>query len=450
MRLRTSGALLALLATVGAIAAVAAGSATSAVKDPIIIGWAFDGKGQMAPFDGPALAAAQVRVKQINARGGVNGRKLVIQSCDTNNNNPAKAKACAASADRQGRGHHVRHLRRRVLRAGHAGGDQPTASSPWHRASAPTRWARSGSAPRARLAFSFGNVAQDEGSAMAEVAWRKGWRSAALATNTLLVYFKNVVQAFEARFKQLGGKIVAKESYATGANNVQNAVTRLNGVEADVIVTATAFGELPALVSGLRTLDNKTPILNSWAGDGTYWLPKEPAISNYYAVTYASAFGDDKNAAVNALAKAVKAGTGGFVTGAAAIDGVVDRHQAGEGLDARRRPGGAAGEVQEGADHLRAGQLLAAAAQRVRTPVPDPAHHELEAQDRRLRHREGRAEDLDALRVPSCRAVLPGGTCPAPTAAAWLTDRPTPGGPEPRSGPPRCHARSTGCRHSWA
>jgi hypothetical protein len=46
-------------------------------------------------------------------------------------------------------------------------------------------------------------------------------------------------------------------------------------------------------------------------------------VSNYYAVTFASAFGDDPNAAVNKLAKQVKAGTGGFVTGAAAIDGVV-------------------------------------------------------------------------------------------------------------------------------
>jgi branched-chain amino acid transport system substrate-binding protein len=322
MRLRTKGALLALLATVAAIAAVAAGSATSAVKDPIIIGWAFDSKGNMAPFDGPALAAAQVRVKQINGRGGVNGRKLVIQSCDTNNNNPAKAKACAASLI--GKGADVMFVtcdvefsapatqeainRGLLAVAPCIGTDQM----------GPKRFGAKG-----RLAFSFGNVAQDEGSAMAEVAWSRGWRSAALATNTLLVYFKDVVRAFEKRFTQLGGKIAAKESYATGANNVQNAVTRLNGVDADVIVTSTAFGELPALVTGLRTLGNQTPILNSWAGDGTYWLPKEPAISNYYAVTYASAFGDDKNAAVNSLAKAVKAGTGGFVTGAAAIDGVV-------------------------------------------------------------------------------------------------------------------------------
>jgi branched-chain amino acid transport system substrate-binding protein len=319
MTRRTKGALLALLATMAAVAAVAAGSATSAVKDPIIIGWAYDSKGNMAPFDGPA---AQVRVKQVNARGGVNGRKLVIQSCDTNNNNPAKAKACAASLI--GKGADIMFVtcdvefsapatqeainRGMLAVAPCIGTDQM----------GPKRFGAKG-----RLAFSFGNVAQDEGSAMAEVAWSRGWRSAALATNTLLVYFKNVVQAFEVRFKELGGKIVAKESYATGANNVQNAVTRLNGVDADVIVTSTAFGELPALVSGLRTLDNQTPILNSWAGDGTYWLPKEPVISNYYAVTYASAFGDDKNAAVNALAKAVKAGTGGFVTGAAAIDGVV-------------------------------------------------------------------------------------------------------------------------------
>ena len=157
---------------------------------------------------------------------------------------------------------------------------------------------------------------------MAEYAYRKGWRSAALATNTLLVYFKNVVTAFDKRFTQLGGKIVGRESYATGANNVNAAVSRLNGKQADVIVTSTAFGELPAIVSGLRSLGNKTPILNSWAGDGTYWNTKNPPVTNYYAVTFASVFGDDPNKAVRALAKQVKAGTGGFVTGAAAIDGV--------------------------------------------------------------------------------------------------------------------------------
>jgi outer membrane PBP1 activator LpoA protein len=61
--------------------------------------------------------------------------------------------------------------------------------------------------------FSFGNAAQDEGSAMAEFAWRQGWRDASLATDTVIVYFRNVVQAFEARWRQLGGRIVTEETY---------------------------------------------------------------------------------------------------------------------------------------------------------------------------------------------------------------------------------------------
>ena len=57
---------------------------------------------------------------------------------------------------------------------------------------------------------------------MAQWAWQQGLDARpARGTNTLLVYFKDVVQAFEARFKQLGGKIVDHETYATGANNVQ-------------------------------------------------------------------------------------------------------------------------------------------------------------------------------------------------------------------------------------
>jgi branched-chain amino acid transport system substrate-binding protein len=320
VKVKRKRALAALLAVAAALAVgvSVAGTASAATSGSIVIGWAYDSKGNMSPFDDPALAAAQVRAKQVNARGGV---QLKIITCDTQNNNPAKAKACALSL--LGQGAKVifttcdvdyatpvvqEAINRGVLAiAPCIGTDQM----------GPKRFGAKGA-----LAFSFGNVAQDEGSAMAQWAYGKGWHTAGTATNTLLAYFKVVVQAFEARFKQLGGKIVDHETYATGANNVNAAVSRLNGKKADVYVTVTSFGELPAFVSGMRALGNETPILNSWAGDGTYWVPKS-GVTNYYAVTYASAFGDDPNPAVNKLAKAVKAGTGGFVTGAAAIDGLV-------------------------------------------------------------------------------------------------------------------------------
>ncbi|MDX6439515.1 MAG: branched-chain amino acid transport system substrate-binding protein [Gaiellaceae bacterium] len=315
------GALIALSGLVVATVGTGLGGSTTKAQKPIVIGWAFDSKGNMAPFDGPALGAAKIRIAQINAKGGVMGRPLKLETCDTNNNNPVKAKSCAAGL--LGKGADIMFVTcdvdfaTPVVQESIGRGKLTIAPCIGTDQMGPKRFAKGG-----KLAFSFGNVAQDEGSAMAEYAYRKGWRTANLATNTLLVYFKNVVQAFDKRFTQLGGKIAGRESYATGANNVNTAVSRLNARKADVIVTSTAFGELPALVSGLRSLGNKTPILNSWAGDGTYWLPKSPPVTDYYAVTYASAFGDDPNKAVRALAKKLNAFTGGFVTGSAAIDGV--------------------------------------------------------------------------------------------------------------------------------
>ena len=325
MTRRTTGVLAAAIATLTAVVAITAASAPAAPSSPIVIGWAYDGNGAMAPFDGPALAAAQIRVKQVNARGGVSGRKLRIATCNTQGNKPAIARACAAKL--LGQGADVifttcdvdfaapvvqETINRGVLAVAPCiGTDQM----------GPKRFGAKG-----RLAFSYGNVAQDEGSAMAQFAWSKGWRNASLATDTVIVYFRDVVKAFKARFTQLGGKIVAEETYQSlGSTNITNAVSRLNGKKSDVIITSTAgaFGALPQMISGLRTLGNNTPVLNSWAGDGVYWVTKEPQVTNYYFVTYASIFGDDPVKAINALAKGLKAGTGGFVTGSAAVDGVV-------------------------------------------------------------------------------------------------------------------------------
>jgi len=318
-------AILAVAAAALVVAATAA--ARTHAGSPIVIGWAHDSTGPMAPFDGPALAAAQIRVKQVNAQGGVDGHPLVIKTCDTQGDKPAVSKACADKLIAGGANIIFTtcdvDLAAPVVQESINKGLLTVAPCIGTDQMGPKRFGAKG-----KLAFSFGNVAQDEGSAMAQFAWSKGWKTADLATDSVIVYFKNVVQAFKARFTQLGGKVVDEETYQDPVfhgNNVQNAVSRINSHKADVVVTSTAgaWNALAPLINGLRTLGNQTPVLNSWAGDGVYWLPKSPAITNYYFVTYANAFGQDPSAAVNTLAKQVKAATGGFITGPAAIDGVV-------------------------------------------------------------------------------------------------------------------------------
>jgi len=328
-----------------AIAAVTGSTASTQQVSTVVIGWAFDGSGAMAPFDGPALATARTRIAQVNRTS--RNLKLRLITCDTQGNKPAVAKACAARM--LGRGADVIFttcdvdFAAPVVQESINAGKLTIAPCIGTDQMGPKRFGAKG-----RLAFSFGNVAQDEGSAMAEFAWRRGWRSAALATDTVIVYFRNVVQAFEARWRQLGGRIVAEETYQSlGGNQASwnNVVTRLNARRADVIVTATAaaFGAQVPIINGLRTLRNTTPILNSWAGDGNYWYTPNPRITNYYYVTFASAFGDDPVRAVNQLVRqnrgAIAKGgsTGGFITGPAAIDGLmVALRRAGGSTDGAR------------------------------------------------------------------------------------------------------------------
>ena len=323
---RTTLALVAVAAV--AVAVVSGGSA--APQATVTIGWAYDGVGNMAAYDGPALATAKERIKSVNKAGGT---KLRLITCNTQGNKPAIAKACATKLLAQGAQVIMTtcdvDYATPVVQTAINAGKLTVAACIGTDQMGPKRFGAKG-----RLAFSFGNVAQDEGSAMAEFAWKRGWRTASLATDTVIVYFRNVVQAFKARWTQLGGKIATEETYQSAGGSPatwQSTVTRLNAKQADVIVTATAaaFGAQVPILNGLRTLGNNTPFLNSWAGDGNYWYTQEPKITNYFYVTFASAFGNDPVAAVNALAKKnaaaiAKAGsTGAFVTGPAAIDGIL-------------------------------------------------------------------------------------------------------------------------------
>jgi branched-chain amino acid transport system substrate-binding protein len=310
-------------------AAAAARTHSASGKKPIIIGWAYDGSsgGPMNPFDAPALAAAKLEIAKVNKKG-VDGRKIVLKTCNTQGDQPTDSSACAAKLISEGTKIMFTtcdvDLAAPVVQPAINKGLLTIAPCIGTDQMGPKRFGKKG-----KLAFSFGNVAQDEGSAMAQLAWDHGWKTADLATDTVIVYFKAVVTAFKARFEQLGGKINYQTTYQDGqfgGTNVGNAVTGINAHPAKVVVTVTAgaYKSLGPFITGMRTAGNKTPILNSWAGDGTYWVGGlNPKVTNYWFVTYANAFGHDPNKRVNALASQIKAATGGFVTGPAAIDGVV-------------------------------------------------------------------------------------------------------------------------------
>jgi branched-chain amino acid transport system substrate-binding protein len=294
-----------------------------ATDEPIVIGAAVDLTGQMAPFDGPAVTAAEIQVGKINEAGGVNGRQLELRVID-HQLDPERTKSAAIELIDDGADVLLvtcdvdyatpavqEAITRGVLAVAPCiGTDQM----------GPERFGEQG-----KLAFSLGNVAQDEGAAMAEYAMEQGWERAATVTDNVIVYFQDVVKAFAARYTELGGEIVVEESWTQGDGTIQNVVSALDKANVDVIATSTAFDDMPAMVGGLRSLGNDTPMICGWSCDGAYWLPE--GTSNFYLVTYASVFGDDPSDEVKELIADMEAedqapGTGGFITGAASIDAI--------------------------------------------------------------------------------------------------------------------------------
>jgi branched-chain amino acid transport system substrate-binding protein len=303
-------------------------TSTVAKGKPIVIGAAIDQTALMSSFDDPALAAAQLEVNKINAQGGVDGHKLVFKVENTQLK-PDRTKAAATDLINQGANilwvtcdvdfatpAIQQGLNAKLLTVAPCiGTDQM----------GPQRFGSAG-----KLAFTYGNVAQDEGAAVAQLAIQKGWKTANVVTDKQIVYSVNVCKSFTQKFEELGGKVVDQESWTQGDHKVGSVVSRVNNHKADTIALCTTTSpDLPTFVSGIRGVGNKTPIIGAWELDGAYWLPKNPKVSdNIWLTTYASVYGDDPSPQVKALIAQLKAegkapATGGFVTGAAAIDGIV-------------------------------------------------------------------------------------------------------------------------------
>src|SRR6266511_5621478 len=305
-------------AAVGLTVAASTAAGKSSAKTPIIIGAAVDLTSSMKPFDSPALAGAQIEAAKLAAKGGPN---FQIRVC---NHQLKKQKSCAAQLIQAGAKialvtcdvEYAAAATQEFLNKGILTISPCVTTDQM----GPQRFGAKG-----KLAFTMGGTAQDEGSAEAEYAYSRGWRTAIVVKDNFLVYFRDVSDGFAKRFQQLGGKIVDRQAFTSFHKDIGNVISKVAPTEADVISFVTAFGELPQFVQGIRSAGNNTPIINSWGGDGTYWNPKNPQVTDYYVDNYASSFGDDPNPAVNALLKAVLASkkvpyTASFVLGAATID----------------------------------------------------------------------------------------------------------------------------------
>jgi branched-chain amino acid transport system substrate-binding protein len=335
-RLRASSVTLVALSVAALVLAACGSSSNSSASSsgapakgkPIVIGAAIDFTALMAPTDDPALYGAQVEANKINAAGGVDGHKIVFDVANTQLK-PDQTRADALNLVSKGANIvwvtcdvdfstpsiEVGLANKLLTVSPCIGTDQM----------GPKRFGSEG-----QLAFSFGNVAQDEGAADAQIAIKQGWKTADVVTDKQIVYNVDVCEAFINKYKSLGGKIASTQTWTQGDHTIGDVASRVNSTHPAVIqVCTTGAPDVSTFLTDLRSAANMTPLLAPWSLDGTWWMPKSPNVStNVWTDSYASIYGDDPSAAVRQMIAQLSAEghaptTGGFVTGAAAIDGIV-------------------------------------------------------------------------------------------------------------------------------
>ena len=297
----TVAGVVAVLAGCGASSVSSAASAPSstASRAPIVIGAAAAYSGLMTAYDQPPLQALELEMKQVNASGGILGRKLELVSSDTRSD-PGQGKAAAESVLAKGASLVLVSCDYDYGSSAAIAAEQAGVLTFTLCAQA-TQFGPQGIGP---LAYSPEVAAQTEGSVMAEWAHSKGWTRAFEMRNNNYAYTKDAADGFDWRWKQLGGAIVGT-AILTDQPTIAAQISQLRSVspQPQFIRLSDDMPDAASVVRQIRAAGISLPILGTQNMDGSYWLKATPRLSSFYYPAVASVFGDDPDPAINQYVK---------------------------------------------------------------------------------------------------------------------------------------------------
>lgn len=282
------------LLVLGACTAQGAAGPSSAAG-PIVIGVATAKTGWMTPYDRGADMAFKLKIDEVNAAGGIDGRQIKLITGD-NQTDPAKSKQVAADLIAQGANIIVGSCNYDIgsasgVEAQNAGllGLTNCAASP--------RWGVQGIGT---YAYSAATATYAEGAILSEYAKTKGLSKPYLLVDTTLDYDKELCKGFsEYSTGQLGGKIAGESQFQNGDTSIPSQISAIQASGADSIMLCTYNPGGATAVRNIRAAGVNLPILSGESMSGTSWLDAVPHLSDFHADVYACLYGDDPDKKVN-------------------------------------------------------------------------------------------------------------------------------------------------------
>lgn len=270
---------------------------------PIKVGFAVAQSGWMTAYDSAPLKAALLKIEQINQHGGLLGHKIEVLTADTKSEREEGAKA--------GKSLIAQHVDLLVVSSDYDFGAPAALAARESRTlvfslgAGDPKMGPMGVGPNA---FTPNLASQVEGITMAEWAYeKKGFRRVYVLQDDSIEYSKSACSGFRTALTQLGGEqsIAGADTFKNADASIASQITRLRAVspapEAVYICTYNPGGA--SAIRQLRAAGIQLPILSNVAMADGYWHSAVPHLSNFYAPTYMSTFGDDPRDTVNTFIK---------------------------------------------------------------------------------------------------------------------------------------------------
>ncbi|MFK3797126.1 ABC transporter substrate-binding protein [Pseudomonas sp. NPDC088444] len=304
---------------VGAGLLICAATSTYAT-DEQKIGFAVARSGWMEAYDTGATQAALIAIDDINAKGGLLGKKLVADIRDTRTDLARSAQVAQELI--------AEDLPMMVVSCDYDMG-APAALANESAGKISTFLCagdfKAGVHGIGPHAFSAASEAHADGAAMAEWAYNKrNVRNVYLLLDTSIQYDRSMCGGFEWMFKQMDGvKVIGKETFENNDTSIASQITRIKSLPTapDAIMLCSYLPGAASAVRQIRAAGIKAPLLNGTSMDGDYWLSSVPGLDNFFAMARASVRGDDPRPAVNDLVTRYKAKFGSAPVSQASLDG---------------------------------------------------------------------------------------------------------------------------------
>jgi branched-chain amino acid transport system substrate-binding protein len=242
--------------------AIASGSPASA-QDTIKIGAPYNVTGALSSVDAPALNGAKLKVEEINAAGGVLGKKLELATYDTKTDPTVMASVASQLVNQD----------KVVAGAGYTDSDSVLALGPiFQQAGIPfvTPGATSPKLPDQIgtdiFLACFGDNVQ--AAAGAEFVLNKlNGKTAFLLRDNSTEYTTLLAKYFEEAYTHGGGQIIARDDYKAGDKSFTAQITKLKALpnKPDVLYVAAQPDDIGLVVKQMRQAGLTQPIVG---GDG--------------------------------------------------------------------------------------------------------------------------------------------------------------------------------------